>query len=390
METFKEFVRGVIASLTTALVMGALATAALLAVGVPVTWPFVAAVLAAACGGSTTLSGSLDAARGPVLADGGAHVLPLGITGPAVLVFGALLLLLPGRPRRVWLRVAGAATAFAAFLGILLAAGAATVHVRPPVTANGATRDLVLHVRPDAGATLLGAGAGFVILAGTGWLLAVVPARRTVATTAALGVGLIVLGGLATVPVLASARPGLAGVALLIGPNAVLAAGLAGLGAPAGIDVDGPVARSMRGAAAGGRLPLADSTGSTLVRIVVILVLVMLCAAVLASVPPAADGSRWTRAGQRALVAGGTLGVVMGVLAAVAGGSLDLAISMLVVRIPVLSFHVGPSIGWAAVAGVLTGLVAGAVGSLMADIRRRPAAEPIGGAGARTGTEVRW
>jgi hypothetical protein len=390
MDRIGELLRGVIASLAAFLVMGALATAALFAAGAPVNWPFVAAVLAAACGGSTTLSGSLDVARGTVLADGSAHVLPMGVTGPAVLVFGALLLLLPGRRRRMWLRAAGAAVAFAALLAVPLTAGAATVRIRPPVGSDAVTRDLVLGIRPDTGATLIGAGAGFVILVGACWLLTVVPARRTVVTTAALGVGLIVLGGLATVPVLASARPGLAGVALLIGPNAVLAAGLAGLGAPSGIDLDGPVARSLRGAATGGRLPLADNNGSTFVRVVVILILVVLGAAVLASVPSAAGGSRWTRAGRRALVAGGTLGVVMGVLAAAAGGSLDLQVSMLIFRVPVLSLHVGPSIVWAVIAGVLAGLVAGAVGSLGADIRRRPAVEPIEAAVAPTGAEVRW
>ncbi|MEV6851383.1 hypothetical protein [Actinoplanes sp. NPDC051411] len=346
-------------------VMGLLAAGALAALGAPVNWPFIATAVAAALGGPASLTGSLATGRVTASVHGTVGVLPLGLAVPAAVVFCVVLAGSARTPvRAVAVRAAGAAVTTTAVLVAVLAAGDGTLRIALPA---GKT---LLAVRPDAGATVLGAVFAFVLLAGFCALLALVPHGRIVAGIALLGTIVPTVIALVAALVAAGHRPAVAGVALLFGVNAVLVAVLSGFGAapPA---LTGPMTTRLHDSAGGQAWLLGDSAGPVAVRLGALAAFILLGAAVLAMVPPGAGGDRWRRAGRRAAVAGATLAAVLAGMSAAGGGSLELGLAVLFFNAPVLGLHVAPAVGWALLAGALSGGLAGLVGSLVADARAR-------------------
>jgi hypothetical protein len=157
-----------------------------------------------------------------------------------------------------------------------------------------------------------------------------------VAATAVTAVALV---GVVAAVVLAPARRSVAAAALLAGPN------------------------------------VAAGTWTTAQRTLTVLALALLgtIAVVLVERLAPAVGSRGQRAGRRALTAALTLGVALALLSLSARGSVHLLVSVLGFDVPALSLDLRPSVLWALAAGAGGGAVAGLVGSLIADVVRRPA-----------------
>jgi hypothetical protein len=373
MTNLREILRGAAAPVAAFALMGLLAAGALAWLDAPVTWSFIATVLAAAAGGPASLTGSLDTGGTTAVVHGTVGVLPLGVAAPGAVVFCVVLLgSLRAPARTVALRAAGAAVAMAAVLVAVLAAGDGTVRTVVPVGNTGTMRESLLVVRPDAGATVLGGLLAFAVLAGFCVLLVLLPYRRTVARVALLGPVVPAVIGLVVALAVAAQRPGVAGVAVLFGANAVLVAVLAGFGAPPPDALGGPLATPLRSNAGGHDWLLGGAVGPLAVRLAALAAFVLLCAALLAMVPPGPGGSRWRRAGLRGLAAGATLAVVLAGMSAAGAGSLELGVAVLVFDAQVLGLHLAPAIGWALLAGAVSGGLAGLVGSLVADARATP------------------
>jgi hypothetical protein len=404
MNYVREILRGAAAVVAAFVVMGALAAGALGLIGTSVTWPFIAAVLAAAMGGSVSAAGSLDTGQLPAVVQGTVGVVPLGVALPGAVAFCVVLLGAAERSvRPLTLRAAGAAATAGAFLAAVLTAGEATVRVSVPAGTAGAMRDTLLVLRPDAGSTTVGGSVAVIALTGFCALLALLPARRPVVPEASAGlvrrvvvrvslagtVGPVVVA-LVVAALVAAQRPAVAGVAVLFGVNAVLAAALAGSGAPP-VALGGPLARPLHTVAGRQDWLLGGAAGPVGVRLAGLAVLVLLCATVVATVRPGPGGSRWRRAGLRGLVAGATLAPVLVAMAAVGAGELQLSVAVLRFRVPVLDLHLAVGAGKALVAGAVSGGLAGVLGSVVADAWARlpkapagpgPAPQPL--AGGRT------
>jgi hypothetical protein len=365
----REVLRGSLAAPAAFALMGALATGAVLLLDVPVSWPLVAAVLAAATGAPASLTGT--AGSGPVgaVVHGAVDVIPLGVALPGAVVFAVLLL---GGSLRTPLRVlaaraAGAAATLTAVLVVVLVAGPATVPVSLPsgagrpgeIPGGSGTPGVLLAVQPGVGVTILGALVGFVILTGGCAALTRLPHRRIVARVTLLGILAPVAAGLALSALVAVRWPGLAGAGLLYGPNAVLAG------------ITGTPQFTVAGR------PVGDDGGGTellVVRLMMLVVIVLACAALLIGVPPG-KGGRWQRA--RGIAAGAAFAAVLTGLSVLSAGSLELGVTVLMFTVPVLALQLPPAVGWAALGGGLAGFV----GSLLADVRARRGDLPAAPAG---------
>jgi len=378
MDYVRGMFRGVVAAFAAFAVMALLAAGALAWLGAPVNWSFIATVLAAAMGGPASLTGSVDAGRMTAAVDGTVGVLPLGLAAPGALVFCAVLAG-PARTtlRAVAVRAAGAAVATAAVLVAVLAAGDGRLRIALPVGNTGTVRETLLVVRPDAGAAVLGGLIAFVVLVGFCVLRVLRPVGRIVARIALLGMIVPTLIGLVAALVVAAQRPPVAGVAVLFGANAVLVAVLTGFGAAPPAVLSGPVMTRLHGGHGGENWLLGGTAGSVAVRFAALVAFILLCAAVLAAVPPGPGTGRWQRAGLRSAAAGVTLTVVLAGMSAAGAGSVGLGVSVLFLNAQVLGLQVAPAVGWALLAGTVSGGLAGLVGSLVADARATPAAAPV-------------
>ncbi|MFC7531613.1 hypothetical protein [Actinoplanes sp. GCM10030250] len=369
MDNVREILRGAAAPLTAFAVMGVLAACALSLMSTPVTWPFVAAVLAAAVGGPASMAGQLDTGQVPAVVHGTVGIVPLGVALPGAVVFCVLFAGAVRVPMRsLALRAAGAAGAMGAALIAVLAAGAATVRVSVPVGNTGTMRETVLVLRPDAGATVLGGSVALIVLIGFCVLLTLLPARRVVARVALLGPLVPIAVALAVASFVAAQRPAVAGVAVLFGVNAVLAAVLAAFGAPPPAVLGGPLSEPLRTGAGGHEWLLGGAAGPVAVRLAVLTAFVLL-GAVLLAVAPGPGSGRWQRAGLRGLIAGTTLALVFAGMAVAGAGSLRLGVAVLVFDVPVLDLRVAAGVWWALLAGAAGGGLAGVLGSLVADAR---------------------
>jgi hypothetical protein len=371
MEIVRGIFRGAVAAVAAFGVMVLLAAGALAWLGAPVNWPFIATAVAAAVGGPASLTGSLDAGRVTAAVHGTVGVLPLGLAVPAAVVFGAVLVgSLRTSVRAVAVRAAGAAVTTAAVLVAVLAAGDGTLRIALPAGNTPTVRETLLVVRPDAGAAILGALLTFALLVGFCVLLVVVPHGRIVAGIAMLGMIVPTIIGLVAALIVAGHQPAVAGVAVFFGVNAVLVAVLSGFGASPPV-LTGPMTTRLHGSAGGQAWLLGDTAGSVAVRLVALAAFILLGAVLLAAVPPGSGGGRWRRAGLRSAVAGATLAVVLAGMSAAGGGSLELGLAVLFFNSPVFGLHVASAVGWALLAGAVSGGLAGLVGSLMADARAR-------------------
>ncbi|WP_328471060.1 hypothetical protein OHA21_06250 [Actinoplanes sp. NBC_00393] len=348
-----QILRGAAAALGATMAMAVLAVAALATAGLPVTWPFVATVLAAAFGGPATLTGSLDAGAMGAVLHGTVDIAPLALSAVGALIFSVTLQGHVGTPMPVYARrVLGAAAMLLIVLAAVVAAPDATMAVTVPAGPASASQDAQLVIRPDTGATLISGLLGFTVLTGGGALLTLLPHRRIAARAALTGLATPIAAGVAIAAVVATQRPSLAGVALLFGGNAAMLAG------PSSITLGGPLADRLDP-----NYQLPDAAAGALA------VPLILAAFVLATVPPG-DGNRWQRAGRRALVAGAVLAVVFAALSLAGAGRLSLGLMVLILNAELLTVQLVPAIGWAALAGAAGGGLAGLLGSLMADMRR--------------------
>ncbi|MEU4425429.1 hypothetical protein AB0F81_32815 [Actinoplanes sp. NPDC024001] len=360
METVREICRGAAAVLAGFAVMAGLVVAALAVSGVPVSWAFVATVLGAAVGGGAVLAGSLDAGAVGAVLHGAVDVVPLAVSAAGALVFCAVLV---GPLRLSARRAVGALAAIPAVLAVVVAAPDAVAAIPVPAGAGQAVREAPLVIRADTGDTVTGGLLTFAVLTGFCLLVAVLPNRRVVVTAAAAVPMALLLGGLVLAALAAAHRPALAAPALLLGANAVV---LAGLGSSP-VTLSGPLAAKLSSATGG-----LSGAGTFGVRLTAVLVLAVLIALVVATVPPGPD-RRWPRAGRQALVAATVLAAVAAATSLAAAGSLTLGLQVLVLRADVLTAHLTPAAGAAALAGAVAGGLGGLLGSLMADIRWRDA-----------------
>jgi len=427
----REILRGAAAVLAAFVVMGALTAAVLSLIGTSVTWPFIAAVLAAALGGSVSAAGSLDTGQLPAIMQGTVGIVPLGVALPGAVVFCVMLLGAAERSvRPLTLRAAGATATAGAFLAAVLTAGEATVRVSLPTGTTGTMREALLVLRPDAASTVVGGSVALIALTGFCALLALLPsqpvmaqtaapprwgvpaekapagphqhvkaeaaaagperdgpaqavstgpARRVVARVASAGsvrrvLARVALAGaigpvavaLVVAALVSTQRPEGAGVAVLFGVNAVLAAVLAGSG-PSPIALGGPLSPPLQTAAGRHDWLVGGAAGPVAIRLAALAVLVLLCASLLATVRPGPGDSRWRRAGLRGLVAGATLALVLAAMAAAGAGELQLSVAVLRFRVPVLDLHLAAGAAAALLAGAVSGGLAGVLGSVVAD-----------------------
>jgi hypothetical protein len=303
-------------------------------------------------------------------------VVPLGVAGPGALAFG-LVFLIAGRPsavRTLALRSVGAVAIALAALVVVAASGPATVRVTP------AGRALSLTVRPDVASTVVGGIVAMAAVLAVCWALAAAWHRRDLrpaAAVAACGGAVVALLGVAAAAALAAARPGVAAVALLAGPNIA----------------NGPSIAAGPASGAGPRFPgtalnvPAGLSGpwTTSLRVAAILALALVCTIVVTLVERRlpATGSRWRRAGLRAATGGVALALALVAIAVAARVSVQMRVSVLFFEVPALALELKPSLLGALAAGLVGGAFAGLVGSLIADVVRRPT-----GAAARSPVPV--
>ncbi|MFG1922619.1 hypothetical protein [Cryptosporangium sp. NPDC048952] len=310
----KNLLRGVAATVAASAVMAALAAVALALLDLPLA--LAPTVLTAALGGPVTLTGTVDTGFIPVALQGTVDILPLGIAAPGVVVF---VVVLAGKD--LLLRAAGAVGTAAVFLAVLSTADGTTVDVPLPTGPAGLT------VQP--GSAVL---PGLLVVVGVAAACVVVsrlPYRRTILVTTLVAPSVPVVIGLIVAVVAATREPALGGVALLFGANAVL------VGSPS---MEGPLGGDWFAAPSG-------------LRIVAIVLFVVVVAVV---VKPSRTNT---------VVASVSLASALALTALLASGDISLA----VFHIPLLAVRLEPGIGWA----LLTGALAGAAGSLTADVRWR-------------------
>ena len=368
MNTLRNALRGAAAVLAATVVTAGLAAAAIALLDLP--FSLLPAVLVAAVGGPASLTSSIDTGFLPVALQGTVDVVPLGIAGPGAVVFAVVLLGSLRTPlRALAVRTAGAAGTAVVVLAVLSTAKSTSIDIPLPLDGTPLPTEAQLVIQPDGGSAVFTGLLALLVLAAGCALLTRLPYRRTVAATALAGPVVLIAVGLAVAAVVATRQPALAGVALLFGANAVLLAVLAAFGASSLTSVGGPLAQVLD-SVAGRDVWLLGGVAPGPLRVAGVLMFVLVCTVALTLVTPEV-GNRWRRAGGQALVAGTVLAVVLAVTAMIGAGSLDLGVSLAVFRTPLLALRFEPAVGWALLAGVVTGGLAGLAGSLTADVRWR-------------------
>ena len=338
----REVARAVAAVAAAYAVMAAVASAGLLLVGAHSVFRATAATLAAAVGGTASVTAGLS--RGTLSAGlhGTVTVVPLGVAlaGAAVLV---VLLRRPaasGRDRAI--RSATVAVVLPAVFTLTASAGHGRLKVTPPCDD---THGIAYCGGPLRGGLTLAyhASAGRTLLGSLGWTLVVLalvialdpgsPVRQAVRScVAVLGCAslAVTLAGLAAAVV---RGPRAAGAALLLAPNATFATVSRGVGVP---------------------WSLGRAGSAPLLLPAVFAAAVLLVAGVLAAV----RGPAW----QNAVRLGSVTGPLLALLTAVAGASARLDVTVLGFTLPALGVRATGDILVALVLGAAAGAAAGLAG----------------------------